>query len=124
VTGHPEPLGGLVRAVGWASLALAGVAVVAPRLLAGTLGLRDPGASAVPVLVRLVAARQASLGLALLTRRPTPVRRSADLFLPLTALDAAAVVHGVRNGALDRRAAAAAAAVLTVNAWVARRARA
>ena len=119
-----EPLAALVRAVGWASLVIAGGAVVAPRALAGAVGVRAPDAPALPVLVRLIAARQASLGLALLTRRPTPVRRSADLFLPLTALDAAAVVQGVRTGALDRRAAAAAAAVLTVNAWVAHRARA
>ncbi len=76
--------------------------------------------AALPVLVRLVAARQAVIGLALLTRVPVDVRRSAALFLPLTAADLAAVSGGVASGVLRRRSAVMSAAVFGVNAVVLR----
>lgn len=111
-----------VRAVGWTSLALAAVGTAAPRRLAAFGGVANPAEAAVPVLVRLASARQAVIGLAVLTRRPTDVGRSARLFLPLTALDAGAVYTGVRSGALRPRAAAASTLVLATNVWVATRA--
>ncbi len=105
----------LPRAVGHLSLVLAGIALVRPRDLAAAAGVRVAGDDrALPVLVRLVAARQAVLGLELLTRYPPDVRRAAGLFLPLTALDLAAVAGGV----LSRRSLAMAGAVLAVNAAV------
>ncbi len=117
------PLPRFVRAVGWTSLALTALGAAAPRQLAAAGGVRDTGGGVLPVVVRLAAARQGVLGLALLTRRPTDVRRSAELFLPLTALDAAAVLAGVRSGALHRRSALMSLAVLGTNAEIARRAR-
>ena len=60
------------------------------------------------------------LGLALLTRRPTDVARSSGLFLPLTALDAVAVLAGARAGVLGRRSVVMALAVLATNAAVSR----
>lgn len=113
-----DPLGRFVRAVGWTSIGLAASATAAPRRVAAAGGVLGADSAAVPVLVRLVAARQAAIGVAVLSRRPTEVRRNADLFLPLTALDAGAVLQGVRSGALDRRAGAMSVAVLAVNAAV------
>ena len=82
-----SPMTGLerfVRGVGVVSLGLAAVGLAAPRELASLAGVRASGDASLPVLVRLNAARQAVLGLALLTRTPVDVRRSAGLFLPLT----------------------------------------
>ena len=111
----------LVRGIGWASVAVAGVAAVAPRGLAGAAGVRAAqDDAALPVVVRFAAARQLSLGLALLTRTPVPVGRSARLFLPLTALDAAAALDGVRRGTLAPRAGVLALTVLAANVAVAR----
>jgi len=101
------------RGVGWASLALAGVAVAAPRRLAAAAGVRHADEDAtLPLLVRLAAARQVALGLALLTRRPLDPRRAAGLFLPLTAVDAAAVLAAWQRGTVAPRAAVASLAVL------------
>ena len=113
-----------VRAVGVVSVALAAVGLVRPRALTAAGGVvDDPGGGAVPLLVRLGAARQGVLGLALLTRRPTDVRRSAGLFLPLTTVDAVVVLLAVRAGVLLPRAGVASLAVLTTNAAVALSAR-
>lgn len=117
------PLQRFVRAVGYASLAIGGLASVAPREVARCGGVRTPDDSSLPVLVRLAAARQISVGLALLTRTPPEVARAARLFLPLTALDAAAVLAGVRRGGLAPRSAAMALTVLGTNAAVALAAR-
>ena len=109
----------LPRAVGQISLGLAGVALLRPRELAAAAGVRVARDDrALPVLVRLIAARQAVLGLALLTRTPPDVRRAAGLFLPLTALDLAAVAGGSAAGVLSRRSLALSGAVLAVNAAV------
>lgn len=108
----------LVRAVGVTSVALAAAGLAAPRGLASVAGVVRPDSDALPVLVRLNAARQGVLGLALLTRTPVDVDRASGLFLPLTALDLGAVVLGVRSGALARRSLVMAGAVLATNAAV------
>ena len=108
----------LVRGVGVVSVGLAAVGLARPRELAAVAGVRTADDASLPVLVRLNAARQLVLGIALLTRTPVDVRRSSGLFLPLTALDAVAVVLGVRSGVLAPRAAAMALAVVSVNAAV------
>lgn len=118
---HPEDLDQLARVgrgVGVVSLAVAAVGAARPQLLASVGGVRstDPGLS---VVVRFAAARQAALGLALLTRTPLDMRRAAGLFLPVTAIDAAAAVAGVRSGALERRAGIVAVTVLVANSLVA-----
>ena len=109
-------LAGFVRAVGLACVGLGGLAIARPRALAEAAGVRSAGDASLPVLVRLAAARQVVLGLALLTRSPVDVRRSAGLFLPLTALDAAAVLGGTRQGVLARRSAVLSLVVLATNA--------
>lgn len=117
-------LGRFVQAVGVTSVGLATLGVVRPRALLVAGGVVEPdGAAVVPLLVRLAAARQGVVGLALLTRRPPDVRRSAGLFLPLTAVDAAAVLVAVRGGVLRPRSAAMSLTVLAANTWVARRGR-
>lgn len=122
--GDAAPDARFVRAVGVASVALAVIGLARPRLLTTWGGVVEPAPGGVlPLLVRLNAARQGVLGLALLTRRPTDVRRSAGLFLPLTAVDAAVVVAAARDGVLRPRAVAMSLAVLGTNAWVAWRAR-
>ena len=112
-----------VRAVGWASVGVGAAAAAAPRQVASLGGARDVRPDLVPVLVRLAGARQVAIGLAVLTRRPTDVRRTADLFLPLTVLDAGAVLHGVGSGALHRRAGVLALGVLATDVAVGLRAR-
>ena len=108
----------LVRGVGVVSVGLAAVGLARPRELAAVAGVRTADDASLPVLVRLNAARQLVLGIALLTRTPVDFRRSSGLFLPLTALDAVAVVLGVRSGVLAPRAAAMALAVVSVNTAV------
>ena len=112
------PLQHLVRAVGVVSVGLGVVATVAPARVAAAGGVRDTSGPVLPLLVRLNAARQLSLGIALLTRRPVPVARASGLFLPVTALDAAAVLLARRAGALERRSAVMALSVLAANVAV------
>lgn len=104
-----------VRAVGWTSLGLAAVAAVRPRELAAAAGVQTPDDAALPLLVRLNGARQAVLGLALLTRSPVDVQRSAGLFLPLTAADLVAVVVARQRGVVADRSVVMATAVLAAN---------
>ena len=110
-----------VRGVGWVSLGLAAVGAVRPRQLAGAGGVQNTDDPTLPLLVQLNAARQAVLGLALLTRSPVDVQRSARLFLPLTAADLAAVVAGRRAGVLAPRSVAMATAVFATNLAIALR---
>jgi hypothetical protein len=109
-----------VRAVGWTSLGLAAVAAVRPRALAAAAGVQTPDDPALPLLVRLCGARQAVVGLALLTRSPVDVGRSAGLFLPLTAADLVAVVAAHREGVVARRSVVMATVVLTTNVLIGR----
>ena len=105
-------------AVGAVSVALSAIGLASPRALARAAGVRAAGETALPLLVRLIAARQGALGLALLTRVPVDVRRSAALFLPLTTADLTAVAAATAAGALHRRSLVMATAVLAVNAAV------
>jgi hypothetical protein len=116
-------LPGLVRGVGVVSVLLGGYAAVRPEHVATVGGVREPYVPVLPLLVRLVAARQVSLGLALLSRSPVDVRRASGLFLPVTALDAAAVLGGVRSGVLARRSAVLSLTVLATDVAVWRAAR-
>jgi hypothetical protein len=121
--GDDRPLQRFVRGVGAVSVALAVVGLVRPGALVAAGGVVGGASGALPLVVRLAAARQGVVGLALLTRRPTDVRRSAGLFLPLTTVDAVVVLSAVRSGVLLPRAGAMSLAVLAANAWVAARAR-
>jgi hypothetical protein len=109
----------LVRAVGVVSVGLGTVGVAAPRALTGAAGVRPAAQDAsLPVVVRFAASRQIALGLALLTRRDVDPGRAAGLFLPVTVVDAAAALAGVRAGTLAPRAAVLSAAVLAANVAV------
>lgn len=117
----PSALDRVPPAVGGVSLVLAAVGLARPRTLAAVAGVRTAQEDAtLPLLVRFVAARQAVVGLALLTRVPVDVRRSAALFLPLTVADLAAVLAATASGVLHRRAAVMSTAVLTANIAVLR----
>ena len=119
-----DRLGDVVRAVGVVSVGLSLLGLVRPRALTSGGGVvAVPPGGVVDLVVRLGAARQGVLGLALLTRRPPDARRSAALFLPLTAVDAVVVIGAVRAGVLRPRAAAMSLAVLATNAGIAARAR-
>lgn len=114
-----------VRAVGGVSVALAALGVARPRALTSAGGVvQVPGGGVVELVVRLGAARQGVIGMALLTRHPADLARSSGLFLPLTAVDAAVVVAAVRSGVLRPRAAAMSLAVLATNVGIALRVRA
>lgn len=108
----------LVQGVGVVSVALGAYATARPRAVAAAGGVREPQAAVLPLLVRFAAARQLSLGIALLTRTPVPVGRASGLFLPVTALDAAAVLAARRAGVLRGRSLAMALTVLATNVAV------
>lgn len=111
----------LARGVGALSLWLGAVGLVRPRAMAALLGVHAAaGDEALPVLVRLIAARNAMLGLALLTGPAPDMQRTGRLWLALTAADAAAVVAGTRQGELARRSSAASLLVLGANVAIVR----
>ncbi|MCF6743668.1 DUF4267 domain-containing protein, partial [Blastococcus sp. KM273128] len=83
------------KSIGTLSIWLGTAALFAPRWLAGVLGVRDTAARtdvALPLLVRLMAARNIALGAALLVTPASQARRATEVTLLLTGLDAAAVL--------------------------------
>lgn len=102
--------------IGTLSIWLGTAALFAPRRLAGVLGVRDVAARtdvALPLLVRLMAARNITLGAALLATPVSQARRASEVTLLLTGLDAAAVLVARRGGDVAPRSAALSLAVLT-----------
>ena len=99
------------RAVGSLSVALGSLAVVAPSRTAAAFGVRSDS-PAVPLLVRMVGIRNAVGGVRTLQADETDRARALQAGLALGLVDAAAVVLAARRGALSRKAAAAALAVL------------
>ena len=94
------------KSIGTLSIWLGTAALFAPRWLAGVLGVRNAAArhdAALPLLVRLMAARNITLGAALLITPVTQARRTTEVTLLLTGLDAAAVLVGRRGGDLAKR---------------------
>ena len=106
---------GTRKAVGSLSVWIGTAALFAPRWIAGVLGVRDAAARtdiALPMLVRLMAARNITLGAALLAVPASQARRTSEITLLLTGLDAAAVLVGRRGGDVAPRSAALSLAVL------------
>lgn len=103
------------RTVGTLSVCVGAAGLLAPRCVAGLLGVQPRAAArdaSLPLLVRLVAARNLAMGVALLvTPRPQP-RRATEVTLLLTALDAAAVLGAHRGGDAGRRSAVLSSLVL------------
>jgi len=71
---------------------------------------------ALPLLVRLVAARNIAMGAALLVTPAPQARRTTEITLLLTVLDAAAVLVGRRGGDVAGRSAGLSLAVLSLAA--------
>jgi hypothetical protein len=107
------------KTVGTVSIWLGTAALFVPRALPRLLGVREAAArsdAALPLLVRLVAARNIAMGAALLVTPAPQARRTTEVTLLLTALDAAAVLVGRRGGDVARRSVALSLAVLATSA--------
>ena len=94
------------KSIGTLSIWLGTGALFAPRAITGVLGVSDVAARsdvALPLLVRLVAARNIAMGAALLVTPAPQARRTTEVTLLLTALDAAAVLVARRGGDVARR---------------------
>ena len=104
-------------AVGTLSVALGAVAVLAPARTAAFFGVRETG-GAVPLLVRMVGVRNAVAGVRTLQADELDRTRALQAGLALGAVDATAVVLAARRGAMSKRSAAAALALLAGIAWL------
>jgi hypothetical protein len=107
------------RSVGTLSIWLGTAALFAPRRLSALLGVRDAAARtdvALPLLVRLMAARNIAMGAALLVTPAPQARRTTEVTLLLTGLDAAAVLVARGGGDVARRSAVLSLVVLATAA--------
>ena len=103
------------KSIGTLSIWLGTGALFAPRAITGALGVSDVAARsdvALPLLVRLIAARNIAMGAALLVTPAPQARRTTEVTLLLTALDAAAVLVARRGGDVARRSVVTSLAVL------------
>ena len=106
--------------VGTLSIWIGTTALFAPRWIAGSLGVRPDAARddvALPLLVRLGAARNIAMGAALLVTPPPQARRTTEVTLLLTALDAAAVWTARATGDVRPRSAVLSGVVLALSAY-------
>ena len=107
------------KTVGTVSIWLGTAALFVPRALPRLLGL-DPEATrtdvALPLLVRLIAARNIAMGAALLVTPAPQAKRTTEVTLLLTALDAAAVLVARNGGDVARRSAGLSLTVLSTSA--------
>jgi hypothetical protein len=105
--------------VGTLSIWIGTAALFAPRALPRLLGASETGTREdvlLPLLVRLAAARNIAMGAALLVVPVPQPRRTTEVTLLLTALDAAAVLVARRSGDVARRSAVTSLAVLATAA--------
>ena len=112
------------KTVGTLSVWVGTAALVAPRWIAESLGVRPDAARgdvALPLLVRLGAARNIAMGAALLVTPPPQARRTTEVALLLTALDAAAVWTSRAAGDVRPRSAVLSGVVLAVSSYGAAR---
>jgi hypothetical protein len=102
-------------AVGALSVALGVLAVVAPRRTAKAFGVKGssvPTYDVVPLLVRMIGVRNATMGLRTLQSEGDEQVRALKAGLAVGAVDGVAVLAAWRSGALSRRAAVCALALL------------
>ncbi len=93
------------RSIGALSIWVGTVGLFAPRALTALLGVRAAGVdAALPLLVRLLAARHVAMGTALLVTPPPQAARTTEVTLLLTVVDAAVVLVARRGGDVARRA--------------------
>ncbi len=112
------------KTVGTLSIWVGTAALFAPRRLAEALGVRPDAARgdvALPLLVRLGAARNIAMGAALLVTPPPQARRTTEVTLLLTALDAAAVWTASATGDVRPRSAVLSGVVLALSGYGAAR---
>ena len=112
------------KAVGTLSIWIGTTALFAPRWIAGALGVRPDAArgdAALPLLVRLGAARNIAMGAALLVTPAPQARRTTEVTLLLTGLDAAAVWTSRATGDVRPRSAVLSGIVLAVAGYGAAR---
>jgi hypothetical protein len=105
------------KSVGSLSIWLGTAALFAPRAITRALGVRASATrtdTALPLLVRLIAARNIAMGAALLVSPPPQPRRTTEVTLLLTGLDAAAVWTAAAEGDVARRSAVLSGAVLAL----------
>ncbi len=103
------------KTIGTLSIWLGTAALFTPRWSSRVLGVRDAATRddvALPLLVRLMAARNITLGAALLATPASQARRATEVTLLLTGLDAAAVLVARRGGDVAPRSAVLSLAVL------------
>ncbi|MCZ2816060.1 DUF4267 domain-containing protein [Modestobacter sp. VKM Ac-2984] len=89
------------KSIGTLSIWLGTGALFAPRAMTRVLGVDGRATrtdTALPLLVRLIAARNIAMGAALLVTPVPQARRTTEVTLLLTALDGAAVLVGRRGG--------------------------
>jgi hypothetical protein len=104
------------KGVGSLSIWLGTAALFAPRAIPRALGVRADATrtdTALPLLVRLIAARNIAMGAALLVSPPPQAKRTTEVTLLLTGLDAAAVLVGRRGGDVATRSAVLSLLVLS-----------
>ena len=112
------------KTVGSLSMWIGTAALFAPRWIAGALGVRPDAAqgdAALPLLVRLGAARNIAMGAALLVTPAPHARRTTEVALLLTALDAAAVWTSRATGDVRTRSAVLSGIVLALSSYGAAR---
>jgi uncharacterized protein DUF4267 len=112
------------KAVGSLSIWIGTAALFAPRWIAGALGVRPDAAQgdvALPLLVRLGAARNIAMGAALLVTPAPQARRTTEVTLLLTGLDAAAVWTSRAEGDVAARSAVLSGLVLALASYGAAR---
>lgn len=97
--------------VGGLSVALGALAVVAPARTASAFGLRS-GSPVVPLLVRMVGVRNAVAGVRTLQADASDRPKALQAGLVLGVVDVTAVLLATRRGALSKKAAAGALAML------------
>ena len=102
-------------AVGALSVALGALAVVAPRRTAQVFGVKGSAAptyDVVPLLVRMIGVRNATMGLRTLQSDGDEQVRALKAGLAVGVVDSVAVLAAWRSGALSRRAAVGALVLL------------
>ncbi|MGY5883538.1 DUF4267 domain-containing protein [Modestobacter lacusdianchii] len=110
---------GTRKTIGSLSIWLGTGALFAPRAITRVLGVREEATRtdvALPLLVRLIAARNIAMGAALLVTPAPQARRTTEVTLLLTVLDAAAVLVGRRGGDVAGRSAGLSLTVLSLAA--------
>lgn len=92
------------EALGWVSVGLGALAVLAPQKTAGAFGVKGVGGAGT-LLVRMVGARNATLGVRTLQSTGQEQARSLQAGLAVGAVDAVALLLAARRGVLSKKAA-------------------